>query len=96
MNPRRLLNITLLTGLLDALLLVLLVYVAFVDRNESAVSIVGMVHGLGFLALLGLTALGARLQHWGWWFPAAVVVTGGPLGTVVGDRILRRRLSAAA
>jgi len=95
MGPRRLLDIALVVGVIDALLLGVLVYVAFVDRSDSAISVVGPIHGLGFLALLGLTAHGARSAHWGWWYPAAVLVTGGPLGTIVGDVILRRRLRAA-
>jgi len=95
MDRRRLLDITLVVGILDALLLVVLGYVAFVDRSDSAVSVIGPIHGLGFVALLGLTAYGAQQRHWAWWYPAAVFITGGPLGTIVGDIILRRRLRAA-
>lgn len=95
MDRRRLLDTTLVVGILDALLLVVLLYVAFVDRSDSAVSIIGPIHGLGFIALLGLTGYGAQRRYWGWWYPAAVLLTGGPLGTIVGDVILRRRLRAA-
>lgn len=95
-DPRRLLDVTLMIGILDALLLVILVYVAFIDRSDGAVSAIGPIHGVGFLALLGLTAHGARQGFWGWWYPAAVLVTGGPLGTIVGDVVLRRRLRAAS
>jgi len=28
--------------------------------------------------------------RWGWWFPIAVLVTGGPLGSIVGELRLRR------
>lgn len=89
---RKLLNITLVVGILDALLLCVLLYVSFVDRNDDAVSVVGMTHGLGFVALVFLTISGVTSRYWGWWFPAAVVVTGGPVGSIVGDVILRRRL----
>lgn len=92
MERRRLLNITLLVGLADAGLLLVLLYVAFVDRSDAAVSVVGLTHGLGFLALVLLTILGVQARHWGWWFPAAVVVTGGPLGSIAGDFVLRRRM----
>ena len=92
MEPRRLLDITLVAGVLDALLLVVLVYVAFVDRSDAAVSAIGPLHGLGFLALLGLTGYGAQNAYWGWWFPAVVLVTGGPLGSIVGDLVTRRRM----
>lgn len=90
MDRRRLLNISLAVGIADALLLVALLYVAIVDRNEDAISILGPIHGLGFLALLYLTGTGARDGHWGWWYPGLVLVTGGPLGTLVGDVRLRR------
>ncbi|MCW3003354.1 MAG: hypothetical protein JWQ20_2652 [Conexibacter sp.] len=89
---KTLLNRVLAVGIADALLLVVLVYFAFIDRSDSAVHVLGPLHGLGFLALLGLTANGALQAFWGWWFPAIVLVTGGPVGSIVGDVILRRRL----
>ncbi len=79
-------------GVFDALLLLALLYVAFVDRSDAAVSVLGPIHGLGYLALLGLTASGAAARRWGWWFPALVLVTAGPLGSIAGDVVLRRRL----
>ena len=74
----------------DALLLLVLMYVAFVDRSDAAVSVIGPIHGLGFLALLYLTSKGAMEDRWGWWFPAIVLITGGPLGSILGDMRLRR------
>jgi hypothetical protein len=94
-DVRRQLNITLAVGLADALLLVVLVYFAFVDRSDAAVHILGPIHGLGFLALLFLSGNGALQKIWPWWFPALVVVTGGPIGSIAGDIILRRRLNHA-
>lgn len=90
--PKKLLNTVLAVGIADALLLVVLVYFAFIDRSDNAVHILGPIHGLGFLALLALTANGALQRFWGWWFPAIVVVTGGPIGSIVGDVILRGRV----
>ena len=99
MNPsldsaasRRLLNVILVVGVLDAVLLLVLLYFAFVNRNEEMISLLGPIHGLGFVALLGLTAKGAMDARWGWWFPIAVLVTGGPLGSIVGELRLRRAL----
>jgi hypothetical protein len=92
MTPRRLLNLVLAVGIADALLLVVLLYVAFVNRSDSAVHLLGPIHGIGYLVLLGLTLQGLLSRFWGWWFPAAVLVTGGPLGSLVGDVVLRRRL----
>ncbi|WCB92996.1 hypothetical protein DSM104299_01697 [Baekduia alba] len=90
--PKKLLNTVLAVGIADALLLVVLVYFAFIDRSDTAVHILGPIHGLGFLALLALTANGALQRFWGWWFPAIVVVTGGPIGSIAGDLILRKRV----
>jgi hypothetical protein len=92
-NLRRQLNITLAVGLADALLLVVLVYFAFIDRSDNAVHILGPIHGLGFIALVLLTGNGALQKLWGWWFPALVIVTGGPVGSIIGDVILRRGLN---
>jgi integral membrane protein len=91
-GQRKALNRVLAVGLADALLLVVLLYFAFADRSDAVVSILGPIHGVGFLVLLFLTAQGAGERRWGWWFPALVFVTGGPLGTIVGDLVLRRRL----
>jgi hypothetical protein len=90
---RRRLNITLAVGLADALLLVVLVYFAFINRSDTVVHILGPIHGLGFIALLLLTGNGALQKLWGWWFPALVIVTGGPIGSIIGDLILRRGLN---
>ncbi len=89
---RRLLNVILVVGVLDAVLLLVLLYFAFVNRDEEMISLLGPVHGLGFLALLGLTGKGAMDARWGWWFPIAVLVTGGPLGSIIGELRLRRSL----
>jgi hypothetical protein len=90
---RRLLNAVLAVGIADALLLVALLYVAVVDRSDAAVHVLGPIHGIGYLILLALTARGAMDDQWGWWFPALVLVTGGPLGSIVGEVVLRKRLA---
>jgi integral membrane protein len=93
---RRLLNAVLVVGIVDALLLVALLYVAFVDRSDAAVSVLGPIHGVGYVLLLALTARGASDDQWGWWFPAIVLVTGGPLGSFIGEFKLRPRLREGA
>jgi integral membrane protein len=95
-SPRKLLDLVLAVGIADFLLLLVLIYVAWIDRNEDAISVLGPIHGLGFLALLFLTFRGAVERYWGWWFPAIVLVTGGPIGTFVGDFVLRRRFRPAS
>ena len=92
---KKLLNQVLVVGLADLALLVILVFFDFVSRSDTAVHILGPIHGLGFLALLFLTVNGYLQKLWAWWFPALVLVTGGPVGSLVGDFILRRRLPRA-
>jgi len=91
-SQRRALNLVLAVGLVDALALVVLMYFAFVEHSDATVSVLGPLHGIGYLILLGLTAYGAHAKRWAWWFPALVLVTAGPLGSIVGDAVLRRRL----
>lgn len=92
---RRLLNVVLVVGIVDAILLVVLLYFAFVDRSDAAVGVLGPIHGVGYLLLLGLTGRGAVEGQWGWWFPGLVLITGGPIGSLVGEVVLRRRTRAA-
>ncbi len=73
----------------DALLLVPLV-VAAVAGAEGVVDVLGPLHGVGFLALVLLCVQGAGERLWGWWFPALVVVTLGPPGSLIGDVRIRR------
>jgi len=65
----RRLNVIRVVAILDSLLLVPLVVAALSDA-ESTVSVLGPIHGVGFLALVGLCAWGAAEERWGWWFPA--------------------------
>ena len=91
-RTRRQLNVVLVVALLDALLLVPLVY-GFIGDSEVHKEILGPIHGVGFLILVFLTGRGAVQKLWGWWFPAIVVVTGGPPGSIVGDLVVRSKLS---
>jgi hypothetical protein len=85
------LNIVLVVAVLDALLLIPLVY-GFITDSEVHKEILGPIHGIGFLILLFLTGRGAIEKLWGWWFPAIVVLTGGPPGSIVGDLVIRSKL----
>ena len=88
---RRRLDVIRVIAIVDAVLLVLLVIVALND-NESVVDWLGPIHGVGYLLLLFLCARGAAERLWGWWFPAIVVVTLGPPGSLIGDVKIRRTL----
>ena len=90
-SARKLLNAIRVVALLDALLLAPLVFAALTDR-EDWVSVLGPVHGVGFLLLIVMVVRGVIERHWGWWFPALVVVTLGPPGSLIGDVRIRRDL----
>lgn len=81
-------------AILDFALLVPLV-VAAVRHAEGVVSILGPIHGAGFLLLMGLCVMGWTDGRWGWWFPAIVMVTLGPPGSVYGEWRIRRGLQMA-
>jgi hypothetical protein len=82
-------------AILDALLLVPLLFAA-ITNADGLVSVLGPAHGLGFVALCVLIALGALEGLWGWWFLAVTIVTLGPPGSLVGEARIRRGLRAAA
>jgi Domain of unknown function (DUF3817) len=88
---RRRLDLIRAVAIADALLLVALVIAALNDA-EGVVNWLGPIHGVGYLILLFLCARGAGERLWGWWFPAIVVVTLGPPGSLIGDVRIRRRL----
>jgi Domain of unknown function (DUF3817) len=88
---RRRLNLIRAVAIADALLLVLLVIAALRDA-EGVVNWLGPIHGVGFLMLLFLCSRGAGEGLWGWWFPAIVVVTLGPPGSLIGDVRIRKQL----
>lgn len=78
-------------AVVDAVLLVVLVFAALSDA-EGVVDWLGPIHGVGFLALVFMCLQGAGERRWGWWFPAIVVVTLGPPGSLIGDLKIRRAL----
>jgi hypothetical protein len=82
-------------ALADFLLLALLLTASFTGAR-GWVSLLGPLHGGNFLLLLTLVGLGAVDGLWRWWFPALVLVTGGPLGAWLGEWIIGRRLQGTA
>jgi integral membrane protein len=90
-RTRKLLRWVAIAAAVDFLLLIPLVYASLSD-NDSLVSILGPIHGVGFLIQLYLTVRGAGERLWGWWFPAIVVVTLGPPGALIGHVKVSRDL----
>ena len=80
-----------IVAILDAFLLVPLLY-GLIAGTDVHKEILGPIHGTGFLLLLYLVGMGAVQKLWGWWFPALVVVTFGPPGSLIGDLIITRRI----
>ena len=78
----------------DFALLLPLLWATF-THNEGVIDILGPIHGVGFLILLGLVVIGALNKLWGWWFPIIVVATLGPIGSLIGDRRVRSSLRRA-
>ncbi len=80
-------------ALLDAVLLIALVLSALTG-TRNLVHILGPLHGVNFLILLVTAGTAALDGLWGWWFPALILVTAGPIGTFIGDRAIIRREAA--
>lgn len=83
-----------IVALLDFVLLVPLV-IAALEHAEGTVDVLGPLHGVGFVVLIGLVVRGVVKGLWGWWFPVLAVVTAGPPGCLAGDLYIRRRLARA-
>jgi hypothetical protein len=90
----RLLRWVSIAAAIDFLLLLPLV-VASISNADGVVSVLGPIHGIGFLVQVFLTIRGAADKLWGWWFPAIVIVTAGPPGALIGHLKIARDAAAA-
>jgi hypothetical protein len=90
-SVRRLLRWVAVVAIFDFVLLVPLAVGALSGHHQLARTL-GPVHGVGFLVEIYLAVRGARSRFWGWWFPLIVLVTGGPLGALIGHRVVTARL----
>ncbi len=87
---RRRLRVLRYLALVDAILLVALVLSALTG-TKSLVHVLGPLHGVNFLILLVTAGTAALDGLWGWWFPALILVTAGPIGTLIGERVITRQ-----
>lgn len=87
----RLLNWVTIVAILDALLLIPLVY-AGLTGDEGLVDVLGPAHGFGFVLLCVLIGIGSLQGMWGWWFLLVTIVTLGPPGSLWGEWRIRRQL----
>jgi integral membrane protein len=91
------LNLIRIVAIVDFLLLIpLLMNLVGIIHSDTMVSVIGPIHGIGFLILLYLCVKGAGEKRWGWWFPAIVVLTLGPIGSLYGEHRIRRQILARA
>lgn len=89
----RFLNIIAAVAILDFLLLIPLVWASrWVADKHDIVSVLGPIHGFFFVVLIALCAYGSMQKWWGWWFPILTLITGGAIGSLIGDVIVRRQL----
>ncbi len=89
-SMKRLVDVIGVVAVLDALLLVPLIYASVTD--SELVHVLGPIHGAGFVLLLGLCVRGVAAERWGWWWPVLVVITLGPIGSLIGDYVVRREM----
>jgi len=92
---RRRLRVVRWLALIDALLLSALALSALTG-TRSLVHILGPLHGVNFLILLVTAGTAALDGLWGWWFPALILVTAGPIGAFIGERAIARRDASLA
>lgn len=62
--------------------------VAVVAHNEGAVSVLGMTHGLLFMAYVALVLAVRKGQGWSWGFTALAII-GGPIAALIVPERLR-------
>ncbi len=89
----RRLNVIAVVAIADALLLAVLLWASFSDSEASSTSSARSTAAASWRCL-ALCTIGWSEKRWDWWFPALVVVTLGPPGSLIGDYVLRRKLQA--
>jgi len=77
----------------DLALLIVLLISSYLN-NEELVRIFGFTHGMVFLGLITIVAIGAVQKLWSWWFLVATLITTGPPGALVGEIIIGRKAKA--
>jgi hypothetical protein len=64
--------------------------------DEHAEMVLGWCHGIGWIVLCGLVAIGCRRGVFPWPLLAATVSPLGPVGSSVGIEVIRRRSRVAS
>lgn len=90
---QRRLRIVRSVALIDLVLLCALVAAALTGQR-ALVQVLGPLHGINYLLLVVIVAAAALDGIWGWWFPVVVLCTAGVPGALIGEWLIRRRLTA--
>ena len=80
-------------ALVDLVLLIVLLSASFF-HEDRLVGIFGLTHGIVFIILIAIVAMGSMQKLWSWWFFIATLVTTGPPGVLVGEIIIMRKAKA--
>jgi hypothetical protein len=76
---------------LESIVFLTLIVVWQADLSAEAKTVLGWVHGFGWIALCLLVAYGYVRKQFPGWLLAATVSPAGPLGALVGFELLVRR-----
>lgn len=83
---------------LHSLVYSVLLYAAFVDRHDGIVSVVGWIHGFGWIGMSILCLEAVRRHVIPLWLGVMVAIVGGvgPFAGSIGFYLEKRRTQAAA
>ena len=76
---------------IELCVLTALVVVAIGGYGETAEAVLGWSHGIGWILLCIVVAIGCRRRVFPWWLLGATVSPLGPLGSTIGIELLARR-----
>jgi hypothetical protein len=89
--PGRLFRWVKFAGWFESLLFALLLFFWLAPGYESQTSLFGLLHGVGYLALLALILVAVMRREAPWPLLAASLTPVGPFGTVIGIELIERR-----
>jgi hypothetical protein len=89
--PGRLFRWVKIAGWFESALFALLLFFWIAPGYHSPTSLFGLLHGVGYLALLALILVAVMRRQAPWPLLAASLTPVGPFGTVIGIELIERR-----
>jgi hypothetical protein len=89
--PGRLFSWVKIAGWFESALFALLLFFWIAPGYHSQTSLFGLLHGVGYLALLALIVVAVFRREAPWPLLAASLTPVGPFGTVIGIELIERR-----